>query len=287
MNPSAMPALKPAVFVPGRCLLGEGPVWDYPRHRLLWVDILRGQLWCADSTGARVIWTGNTHLGAVAVQPDGALLAATQEGIGFINNTTGKWDKLPGSPVPAKGERFNDGKLDPFGRFWAGTLTYDLTSGAASLYRMDSSGKFTRVVSGATISNGLAWDVPRRRMYYIDTMTQKIDCFDYDIATGDISSRRTVVKVPSSMGNPDGMCLAPDGTLYVALWDGWTVANFDPDGGHLIQSIPVPAARPTSCCFGGDDNHTLFITTACDGLSEQALSAQPLAGSVFSVQLPG
>jgi sugar lactone lactonase YvrE len=179
----------------------------------------------------------------------------------------------------------NDGACDPEGRFWAGSMAYDATPGAGSLFRVDRDGTLTTVLEGVTVSNGLAWDPDGRSLYYIDSATGGVDRFTYDRATGDVAGRRRMIEVPRELGEPDGMTVDADGCLWIALWNGGQVRRYDP-GGRLLESVEVPVARPTSCAFGGRALDRLFVTTSRFGLDPGALSEQPLAGALLVVD-PG
>ena len=175
--------------------------------------------------------------------------------------------------------RFNDGKCDPAGRFWAGTMETPTRKGA--LFRLDPDLLVHQILDGIACSNGLAWSLDRKTMYYIDTMTRRIDAFDYELMTGAISNRRAAVTVSEEHGLPDGMTMDVDGKLWVAHWDGWCVCRWDPTTGQLLQKIRFPVARPTSCAFGGAALDTLYVTSATTGLDTTALIKQPEAGGLF------
>jgi sugar lactone lactonase YvrE len=178
--------------------------------------------------------------------------------------------------------RMNDGACDSRGRFWAGTMHVDYRRGEGALYRLDESGAAEVVLSGVTISNGIAWSLDGATMYYVDTPTQSIDAFDFDTDTGAITDRRSIVKINPEDGAPDGLVVDAEGCIWVALWDGWEVRCYTPEGKHL-GSVAVPAARVTKPAFGGPDLTDLFITTASP---EKANPSQPYAGGVFHAR-PG
>jgi sugar lactone lactonase YvrE len=182
--------------------------------------------------------------------------------------------------------RFNDGKCDPAGRFWAGTMALDERAGLGSLYRLDSNGQASRVLSGVSISNGIAWNPPGTKMYHIDTPTSVVAAYDYDAATGEIRNRTIAAEVPRSLGWPDGMTIDEEGMLWIALWDGHAVTRWDPANGRCIATHRLPASRITSCAFGGPGLRSLFITSARVGLDPAELARQPEAGSVFVLE-PG
>ena len=279
MNISTLDA---ELFCRIECQVGEGPFWH--EQRLYWVDIFGSRLHSCDENGLYPRFlTLPSHLGAAAPWGSG-FIAGTKEGIGLLSYE-GVFSLMPGSPSLAEDERFNDGKLDPAGRFWCGTTTYAIASGAGALYRVERNGDMARVLDGLTIANGLAWDEDANLFYYIDTPTQRIDVFDYDASSGQIENRRVAFEIPREFGIPDGMALDPAGRLWVACWGGSRVVAFDPRSGRPLCRIDVPT-QLTSSCWVGPDDRTLFITTARSILSPEQLAKEPLAGSVFRADLP-
>lgn len=177
-----------------------------------------------------------------------------------------------------------DGKCDPAGRFLAGTMAYDLTPGAAFLYRLDPGLSVTMLLDAVTISNGLAWTADGTTMYYIDMATQGVDAFDCDASTGRRAGSRRVVDIPSGAGAPDGMTIDADGCLWVALYGGSTVRRYTPDG-RLDATVSFPVTNITCPIFGGPAFDVLYVTSARDSLDDRQLAAQPHAGAVFAVDV--
>lgn len=266
-----------------RCLLGEGPVWDARRSSLFWVDILRGEIHeYRPADGYSHTISVGEYVGAVAPYRDGRLMAAMKSGIVLLDPDTGEREAVGHPEAHLPGNRYNDGKCDPAGRFWVGSMSLQEEPGAGSLYMIDHDRSITRQLEGVTISNGLAWSNDHRTMYYIDTPTFEVAAFDYDIATGGISNRRVAIRIPETDGYPDGMTTDREGCLWIAHWDGWQVTRWDPHTGRKIHHIPMPAARVTSCAFGGDTGNDLYITSARTGLSEEELGRMRGAGGVFA-----
>jgi len=278
--------LVPDLVVDARAELGEGPVWDAVAGELFWVDILGRRVHRfrpADGTDVVALETPS-HVGTVAPRRDGGLVLALVDGFWLLDPDATA--PRPHRLVEADRSeiRFNDGKVDVDGRFWAGTMAYDQRPGAGSLYRLDPDGAVATMLEGVTISNGLAWSDDCRTLYYIDTPTRRIDAFECDPATGALGGRRTVVRLPDGLaGSPDGMTIDAEGALWVALWDGWAIHRYLPDG-TLAAIVRTPVARPTSCAFGGADLGDLYITSARTGLSAAELVAQPAAGGLFRVR---
>lgn len=258
--------------------LGESPVWEASTSTLLWVDILRAELHrYAPGDGDAVVTTLDVPLGAVAPRRSGGYVAAAGTGFWLLDG-----DQVTHlADVDDRGERMNDGKCDPAGRFLAGTMTSDRQPGAA-LYSLDHSadGEVRPVLDSVALSNGLGWSPDGGTMYYIDTPTRRVDVFAYDLATGTVGDRRTFVDLSAEQGNPDGLTVDAEGGVWVAMAGGSSVRRFTPAGrpDHVVE---VPAAKVTSVTFGGDDLRDLYITTSTAGMTEQERSAQPEAGLVF------
>jgi sugar lactone lactonase YvrE len=179
----------------------------------------------------------------------------------------------------------NAGKADPQGRYWAGTMAYDLRPGAGALGRLDPDGTITVHVEGLGEANGFGWSPDGGTFYLVDSGVGFIDAFDVDQNAGTLSRRRTIIRVPREEGLTDGMTVDAEGTIWLSLWDGWSVRRYAPDG-TLLLTIPLPVAEVTGCTFGDPDLGTLYITTAAFMLSDEAAAAQPLAGALFAIR-PG
>jgi sugar lactone lactonase YvrE len=248
------------------------------------VDILRGEIHeYRPADGYSHTISVGEYVGAVAPYRDGRLMAALKSGIVLLDPDTGEREAVGHPEAHLPGNRYNDGKCDPAGRFWVGSMSLQEEPGAGSLYMIDHDRSITRQLEGVTISNGLAWSNDHRTMYYIDTPTFEVAAFDYDIATGGISNRRVAIRIPETDGYPDGMTTDREGCLWIAHWDGWQVTRWDPHTGRKIHHIPIPAARVTSCAFGGDTGNDLYITSARTGLSEEELGRMRGAGGVWVV----
>ncbi|GAA4437719.1 SMP-30/gluconolactonase/LRE family protein [Ravibacter arvi] len=273
---------------PHKSKLGEGPVWDDRRQRIIWLDILNGKIHTYTPGKDAYSFSETGQLtGAVALTENDTLLAAMENGFFEINEATGTstaWGD-PESHLP--GNRFNDGKCDPKGRFWAGTMQMAETETTGNLYVMDVDRSVYHKLSDIGCSNGLAWNSRHDTMYYIDSPTREVAAFDYDPETAAISNRRVILTIPEGDGFPDGMTIDAEDQLWVALWDGWKVIRVDPDNGSITAQIELPAARITSATFGGPDLTDLYITSARVGLSEEELEKQPLAGSLFVIRNVG
>jgi sugar lactone lactonase YvrE len=225
------------------------------------------------------------HVGAVALRENGGLVLALRDGFGLTEPGGGEVRLVAPCEDDVPGNRFNDGKVDSAGRFWAGTMTYAEVPGDGALYRLDPDLRITTAVTGIGVSNGLDWSGDDRVLYYVDSLTPHVDAFDFDAGSGTVANRRPLVTIPDGDGAPDGLAVDAEGYLWVALWGGSQVRRFAPDG-TLAGVIDVPAALVTSVAFGGSDLRDLYITSARIGLDGAALAGTPSAGSIFRAR-PG
>jgi sugar lactone lactonase YvrE len=267
-------------------LLSEGPRWDEERQELVWVDILgrgfhRATL-TADGRPDRLRTMAlDRHVGAAARASGGGYVLAAGQGFLFVDED-GSVSELAQPEAGHLEVRMNDGACDPQGRFWAGTMAYDESPGAGTLYRLELDGRCSTVLTGLTISNGIGWSPDGRTMYLSDSGVRSVEAFDFDGTTGAIGGRRTLVHVDRPGMAPDGLTVDDEGDLWVALYGGWGIEHYGPDG-SLRDTVQMPVAQVTSCAFGGRDRSTLFVTTGRERLDEAALESQPDAGRVFSV----
>lgn len=268
--------------------LGEAPHWDAPTRTLIYVDIFNGLVHDLDpATGALTTVAVEAPVGfVVPVAGSTERIAACG---GSLVRMTPAGIELGRLAVEAHltGHRVNDGKADPVGRLWFGTMAKDWAKGVSGMYCVDEHG-LRQVASGITLSNGLDWDVSRRRMYYVDSPTQQIDVFDYDVATGAVENRRRFAAVPAEDGLPDGLCLDAEGCVWLCLFGGGKIRRFDPDGA-VMSDLAVPVTHPTCPVFGGDDLRTLYVTTSRHKLTPEQRETQTLAGSLLVIDagVPG
>jgi sugar lactone lactonase YvrE/DNA-binding IclR family transcriptional regulator len=285
-RPKAPPSPGVRLAVEARPFLGEAPVWLDDRQSLLFVDILAPALHMADpATGSdREIALGEL-VGAVVPRRAGGFVAALGTAFKLLDEAGCVTGTLATPNDERPGNRWNDGKCDRAGRFFAGTMALDAAPGQGTLWRLDPDGRTTAIERGVHVSNGLGWSPDDRHFYFIDTGARAIHAYAYDLATGAATDRRVLATVPEEMGKPDGLAVDAEGFLWVALWDGWGVARFAPDG-RLDRFVSLPVPRPTSLAFGGDKLRTLFVTSARVRLSAAQLAEAPLSGSVFAFE-PG
>lgn len=186
-----------------------------------------------------------------------------------------------------KNNRFNDGKCDPAGRFWAGTMSVFDTPEAGSLYTLEPDFSVSAKIRRVGCSNGIAWSSDGNLMYYIDTLTRQVVSFDFDIISGGISNKRVIIEIPETDGYPDGMTIDSDGMLWIALWGGYRIARYNPLSGEMIHNFRLPVSQISSCTFGGENLQDLYITTAKTGLKPHEINKQPLAGRFFVIKNSG
>jgi len=273
------------VLVPHICTLGEGPVWDAENQMICWIDIGKKQIHqYATINQVHQILSIDEIPGAIAICTNGDFIAGLSNGFAFVDRNNGQIKPINNPEAHLSGNRFNDGKCDPAGRFWVGTMAFNEVTGAGNLYRIDEDLTPDLMIIGVTISNGLAWSPDGGIFYYIDTPTREVVAYDYDILRGNITNKRTIITIPENEGYPDGMTIDTEGMLWIAHWDGWQISRWDPQTGKKLLSIPFPAARITSCTFGGNDLRDLYITSAGIDLTAEQQANQPLAGSLFVIR---
>jgi sugar lactone lactonase YvrE len=278
----------PELLVERDAWVGEGPVWDPRIGRLIWLDIPHGMVFSTDPTdGSTTERKLPLAVGVVLPRASGGYVAALQDGF-YALPDDGEPEIIAPVEAANPATRFNDGEIDPQGRFWAGTMAWDAAPGRGSLYRLDADGNVTRMLEDVSISNGLGWGPDGTTMYYVDTPTHRIDRFDFDPVSGDIHDRREFVTIREGGGRPDGLTVDSEGAVWVATWPGWSAHRYLPDG-TLDAVIPLPVSNVSSVELGGTDLRDLYITTAWELLSEAERAAQPLAGSLFRarVDVPG
>ena len=282
-----MQTVSASVVFPARAQLGEGSLWDDRLGQLYWVDIVGSKVHVfRPQNRSNLSYDVGQNVGTVVATENDKLLLALRDGFGWLDPETGRMHLLEQLLADLPNQRFNDGKCDPTGRFWAGTMVEHGPKGGAKLYCLDADLGITTKIEGVTISNGLCWSSDRSRFYYVDTPTHEIVAYDFDANDGSIEKRRVVATIPEDVGAPDGMTIDAEDQLWVALFHGSAVLRIDPQSSAVTFRVEVAASNVTSCAFGGAELDELFITTARVGLSERELEQQPLAGSLFSVKLP-
>lgn len=270
--------------------LGEGAIWDSENNVLLWVDVVRSKLFVYDPTTKFNRMVDFRQMIGTVVPRKGyknQVVAALHRGVCIADISKPsvqiiKWLGNPTEEINKFNNRFNDGKCDPQGRLWAGTMDLTCKQDEGALYCINTDHSIDIKVSPATIPNGIVWTKDTKTLYWIDTPKRCVDAFDFYSDTGIIKNRRCAVEVKGP-GYPDGCTIDNEDTLWIAKWDGWCVERYDPRTQTLLSTYPIPCAQVTSVAFGGPALDQLFITTARCGLSADQLKKQPLAGGLFKI----
>ncbi len=287
---AALPGIAPS-------LLGESPLWHPHEQALYWCDIPGRQLNRFDpASGAHRAWAFDTDVGCCAPLHDGGLLLALRRGLVRFDPATGTSTVLAAAPYDPAKERFNDGKADPQGRFWVGTIYEPRDPPRAALYRFNA-GRLDRMAGDITVSNGLAWSPDARTLYWADTQAHRVDALDFDVSDGSLSRRRVFAQFPAKTldparasygGRPDGAAVDAEGGYWIAMYEGARLLRLAPDG-SVVREVRLPVRCPTMPCFGGADLKTLYITTSRNSRPADELAREPLAGCVLQlrVEVPG
>lgn len=263
------------------CQLGECPRWHAASTQLYWLDIEAHRLhgWQPNQDQLQT-HTFDELVSSFGFRSDGGFVLTTSNDFLLADASWQTQQRITTPEAARPASRFNDGAVDPSGNYWAGTLSKPFTQDNP-LYCLRVGTKVEQQASTFVVGNGLGWSPDGEILYFVDTRQQCI--FRYGFADGSITTPLNPIHIPTAWGYPDGIAIDGSGGIWCALWDGWAVVRLGSDG-ELIEHIPLPVQRPTSCAFGGDDMKTLFVTSACTGLSASQLNEQPDAGSIFSIQ---
>lgn len=279
--------LKATVLYASQCYLGEGPYWHAERKHCFWVDIEERRIFEYDwETGATAFRDLPRRVSLLVQDKEDQLILGLEGGIARYDLDTDKLDWLMDLEKDKEDHRTNDGKVDSKGRLWIGTIHRSFDKGAGSLYCVHEYLDCRKIQTGVTISNGLAWSLDNTRLYYIDSPTQKVQCFLFDDNTGGITFERDVIHIPKGMGSPDGMAIDEEGMLWIAHWGGFGVYRWDPGDGRCIGKVGLPIPHVTSCAFVGPDLDHLLITSARQDLSAGDLMKYPSSGDVYLLRMP-
>jgi sugar lactone lactonase YvrE len=269
-----------------RSQIGASPVWEAGTGRIVWVDVMAGLVHRhRPEAGETQTTTMPSPIGSIVPRKDAGYAMGLEDGFWIADQDLGSLLRIGAFHDPGAGIRMNAGKADGHGRFWSGTMAYDLRPGAGALGRLDPDRSISVHVDGLGEANGFGWSPDGRTFYLVDSGIGVIDAFDFDPDAGTLANRRTIVRVPREEGLTDGMTVDSDGFIWLSMWDGWSVRRYASDG-RLDRTIAMPVAQVTGCTFGGDGLRDLYITSAAYQLAPEAARAQPLAGSLFVVR-PG
>lgn len=261
-------------------ILGEAPCWDGARGLLYWVDIVAQRVFrFAPKTGASASWSLDRRPSALGLRADGTLLMAAGASVGAFDPATGRYEPRVTLDEPP-GHRTNDGKVGADGVFWFGTMAEHAEDRTGSLYRLDKEWRCVRVGEGVGIPNTMTTTPDGRALYVADSLEHAI--YRHRIEDGALGAREPFARAASN-AQPDGAAMDSEGGLWSAHWDGAQLVRYTPDGA-IDRVVRMPVARPTSCCFGGDDLRTLYVTSARQGIGRMGRLLQPYSGDVFAIR---
>jgi xylono-1,5-lactonase len=272
----------PQAIAPVEAVLGEGPVWVERDQALWWVDIKGRAVFCWREGEALARWTPPLRICSLAPAARGGFVAGTEQGFMWADPSESRYEPIHDPEAHLPDNRFNDGKVDREGRFWAGTMDDREQEARGTLYRLDPDLGVQAADSGYMVTNGPAFSPDGRTMYHTDSARQTIYAFDLD-DHGSAYGRRVFARFAEGDGYPDGMTVDAEGCVWIAFWDGWCLRRLSSEG-EVLQKLDLPVARPTSCAFGGPALDRLFVTSARIGLDENARAVQPLAGALFMIE---
>ena len=263
------------------CHLGESALWDHDRGRLYWVDITGSRVYARD-------WTDGTirelelpdMVGSVGLRTAGGLVAALRHAVVFCDLDLGVIDQAVTLEADVPGNRFNDGAVDPAGRFWFGSMDLAETDPTGSFYRLDPDLTVTRAFGGIVCSNGPAWSPDGRTVYHVDSTRQQIRAYEVDPASGVVGAGRLFVSDEDADWYPDGVTVDAEGFVWNCKWAGGRIVRYAPDG-SVDRVLLVPVPRPTRCAFVGAGLDLLAVTSARMGMSEAEVGDAPLSGHVL------
>ncbi|OSP55890.1 hypothetical protein BV911_05195 [Pseudoruegeria sp. SK021] len=270
---------------PAGAIVGEGPVWDSAANLLRWVDVAAPAMHAYDpDTGEDRMDPAPYLVSAVLPAAGGRTIGITQNGIEAYDPKTRTFSPLYDPEAHLSNNRFNDAKVDSRGRIWAGSMSLDASMPSGSLYCFDQIRAARAVDGGFQVSNGLGWNGDDTRFYFVDSALGTVFVYDFDPEAGAVSNREVFLSFDPKDGKPDGLCVDSAGNLWIAFWDGWRVGCYAPSG-ELIRTIDMPVPRPTSCCLGGAELKTLYITSASIRLPASVLEDAPLSGGLFAIEV--
>ena len=271
-------------------MCGEGPVWDWRRGLLYWIDLDRPAVYCFDPMRGEQVgnWPLDSRTGILALGADGRLAVATRDsGIFWLDPATGAIAPLvhPAAGRDGKGPGvYNDGRVDRNGRLWAGWITEERVD-PGMIFRVGADGSSVDAIGGLYASNGMGWSPDGRTMYFTDSKTATVYAAPFDPVRGAIGERRVLLQLDRAKGIPDGLAVDTNGHIWIALYLGWHILRVDPNG-SVLDEIRTPVLNPTSVCFGGPDLDVLYVTSAVRKHPAPELAGQPWAGALMALR-PG
>jgi sugar lactone lactonase YvrE len=263
--------------------LGECPVWSVRERALYFADILAPAIHRFDPVSrAHGILPMPEHVGCFGLRRDGGFIAAMRSGVFLLDDSGRVERKVADNPTDPAHSRFNDGRVDAWGRFWCGTIWQPRDQDRAVLCRLDPDFSFRVIAGDLLVSNGLAFSPARDRMYHTDTPKHVLYVYPLDPVTGHLGGRTVLKRFPEGQGRPDGAAVDAEGCYWTALFDGGRVVRLSPTG-EVLAEVELPVRWPTMVAFGGPDLKTLFVTSSRENRSAQELAQYPLSGDLFAV----
>lgn len=272
-----------------RASLGECPVWSIDEQVLYWIDINAPSLNRFDpQTRVNTAWPMPSSIGSFALREQGGFVVALRDGIWLVDRAGALGNRMAEAPYDPSHHRFNDGRADRAGRFWAGTMNEQRDAASGALYCLDRYFALVRMFDGITISNGLAWSPDGRTMYHADTPTRTVNAYAFDMTGGTLGGKRTFAHFDGADERPDGAAVDSEGCYWSAFYRGGRVVRLSPRGERLAE-YAITAMCPTMCAFGGPDLSTLYVTSARQRREPEELVRLPQSGGIFSmpVDVPG
>ena len=281
----------PEILVDQKALTGEGPAWDVCTRVLYWVDIPNATIFVYDPrSGENKVYDLSaqfTSIGTVAPRESGGVIFTPERKIAALDLESGVVTILAEVEPELPGNRFNDGKCDPYGRFVGGTMKSNSDGEACgALYILDTDLSLRKLRDGLVISNGLGWSPDYRLFYLADSASRDVWVYDYDLERGEIANQRVVITLPDGLGVADGMTVDCDGYIWLALWDGACITRWNPKTGQMLAKYDFPAKRTSCCAFGGDQLRDLYVTSAAVGLTDEDWQVYPNNGALMRIRTP-
>ena len=267
------------------CHLGESPYWHDKTNSFFWVDIELGTLFKFNFKTKKIKkWKFNHKLSLVLEADNDKLILALDLKIASFDLISEKLELLEELKGNKLVHRFNDGKCDTNGTLWIGALNKKLKPNSGSLYSIGKEMKFKHQIGNLTVSNGITWTKDNKTMYFIDSPSQEVKSYNFDLINNEITYNKVVIKISKELGAPDGMSIDKEGNLWIAHYGGHGVFCWNPKNGKILNKIMLPVPNVTSCCFGGENLDHLMITTAMENLTKKELKKFPLSGNTFIVK---
>lgn len=276
------------LLYPANNILGEGAMWNKKRNSLMWVDIEGKKLHEYNFSSKKTkIWQLSKRVSLIIeTNNENKLLLAVQGGIISFDLTNENTELLAAIDENDANLRTNDGSIDPLNRIWVGTMTLDAAQDGGKLYCINQKDyKVEEKLSPVSIPNGMVWTKDNTNLYFIDSPSYSVKSYTFDSNTGNIEFQKEIIRIPESLGMPDGMCQDSEGMLWIAIWGGACVLQFDPNNGKCLSKIEVPAPHITSCIFDGNNSNKIYITSAKVGMNEDQIKNYPQSGAVFQCEL--